>query len=664
MRKIALADYAQPGFIDHLMATEQDHGIVQLELADGKVTIPTRLAVFNALLFEPMVYFKIFPKKADLLWTKKLSNDLINERQTFVYRKILLEADLTQFPMPPEFVMTPKAIELLRRSGYEYNDNSLKALTQIWLNVNRLYNFTIRNHGKYQQSVDIISLCQLIEEEPQIKALADIVFDDKLGTKIAEERFNVASAELIRLLKTRGALKNNPLLNFMEPGCLKAVQIPQVLLAYGPRSDLDDTMAPHSISQSSLQGLRTPADYATEYLGAKKAMYNNKSMIEKTQYYARKMRLACEAFRRYYATDCGNRLTVPTVLHKAWLMNYVDKVIIDRGKRVILTPDMLAKYSDKTVDMISLTTCRHTDGFCEHCAGRGNYEAGNFIPKQIHVGQLASTNTNSKVSQNVLSTKHLIKTKSKVYQVPDGARKYFFHSNECLLWSPTSKHELKKCFIRIERSALGPITDLSHDEDVPDAECYSQMIDFEILDAQGIPVDQVTIATEDFVPYLSAEALHYMRLNYAKLEIDNDTITIPLSKFDWNQPFFKYVVVNDDMIAFVKRYQEFFNRHLSSHTSIASAIQAATNIIYARTPINIFWIEIIIRAFMVTDDDNAAIPRVTDIDHVKFGTMDTVCSSRALSTKLAFEALGSYFSTPSTFLRDHEEGLFDDCFGI
>lgn len=261
MRRITIAEYSNPNTIDQMMAEGTDTGMIAMELADGWVELPTKMMILNVLLFEPMLAFKLMPTKADMTYVKGISNALINDRQTYFYRKIL---------------------KIVKK-------DNMTVLEQIWLNVNRISNFVIRNCGKYQQSVDIISLCELVEREPKVKALADIVFDDTLGTEVAEERFNAASAELIKLLKTRGALDNNPLLNFMEPGCLKSVQIPQVLLAYGPRSELDDTMAPHSISRSSLQGLRTAADYCTEYLGAKKAMYNNRSMIERTQYYSRKI---------------------------------------------------------------------------------------------------------------------------------------------------------------------------------------------------------------------------------------------------------------------------------------------------------------------------------------------------------------------------------------
>jgi len=60
---------------------------------------------------------------------------------------------------------------------------------------------------------------------------------------------------------------------------LKKNQIPQMLLKYGPRSDVDDTMCRHIINESSFSGNKSVADFAVESLSAKKSAYFNKSVI-------------------------------------------------------------------------------------------------------------------------------------------------------------------------------------------------------------------------------------------------------------------------------------------------------------------------------------------------------------------------------------------------
>ena len=620
---------------DTYMYEHKDTGYTNVVFADNvEIQVPTRMLILNIIFWEPNMTFGMLPESSDFFNIKSITTDSISVIQTKLYKKAL--RTLTNVPY----------MQIVMRYLY---------------NIDRLSNFIQRHMGIYMPSIDALGLARLMEN-PALKKLADYVFDDKLGTKVAEQQLKVMSKELIGHLKDPD-LPNNCLYPYMQAGTLKSNQIPQFLIAYGPRSDVDDTMKRHIVSQSSFSGLKTVEDFAIESLSAKKSIYFSRDVIRQSQYSGRKMRLACAEIQHIYPGSCGSQGWMPYTISEEVAENYIDRIIIgDKGERILLDKQNISKYIGNPVKLVSQFACRHTDGICEHCAGYGEDMLIKYMPPDIHIGLLSSSKVSSVVSQKILSAKHLVSTSSKLYTLPESAQKYLYKVEDAIFWSPEAAKYFDNVKFRVPNDSINQISDLNLDT-LPTAESYSKIPFIELVKDDEV-VDRICLEADVFIPYFSTQMLEHMHNHYRQLKVDDEYTTFTMSGFDVKQPFMKFVILNDDMITYTKRVYGFLGSRMINYTTVADCMRDFSTVVYQKSSINSFFIESVVRSHMIASDSDFRIPVVTDFNNVRFGNLADVISETSVSGKLAFENLKQYLTAPSTPLLLRKRGLFAPYFGL
>ena len=631
---IKVQELVKPGFADAIMQSGCDKGYVNVVFADNvMIKIPTRVFILNLLFWEPNISFGVLPISKDVTNIKSITTDSIKDIQTKLYKRcIKVRPDVPYM----QIIM-----------AYLYN-------------VDRLSNFIQHYLGYYMPSIDVLGLARMMQN-PALKKLASHRYNDKLGTKVAEQQGKSMTAELIKHIKDPN-LPNNILLPYMQAGTLKTNQIPQFLLAYNARSDVDDTMKRHIISESSFSGLKTVEDFATESLSAKKSIYFSRDVIRKSQYFGRKMRLACAAIEKIYPGSCGSEGWIPFVIDERVAHNYIDRIIIDGNERVLLDKSNISKYVNKPVKLVSQFACRHTDGLCEHCAGYGEDILIKYMPPEIHIGLLSSSKVSSTVSQKILSAKHLISTSSKEYALPESAQKYMVKIEDAIFWKPESEKYFDTLRMRVPNEAISQISDLNLDT-LPNAESYSKIPYIELVKDDEV-VDIINLEADVFVPYFSTQTLEFMHERYRGIKVDDEFTTIPLNGLDVKEPFLKFVILNDDMITYTKHVAEFLGSRMINYTTVTDCVRDFAAVVYQKSSINSFFIETVVRSHLIAGKDDYRIPVVTDPNNVCFGNLADIISESSVSGKLAFEQLKSYLSSPSTPLLLRKRGLFAPYFGL
>ena len=132
-----------------------------------------------------------------------------------------------------------------------------------------------------------------------------------------------------------------------------------------------------------------------------------------------------------------------------------------------------------------------------------------------------------------------------------------------------------------------------------------------------------------------------------------------------HRPFMKYTVMNDDMVSFVNRIENFLSTQIVNYNHIPSLLKDFSTILYSKTGIEIFYVEMLLRAFMIAGPDDYNIPVLEDgHQDVMFGKISSVISEAALSTKLSFERMDGLFSDPKATLVSMREGMNDRFFGF
>lgn len=633
MHKYSLEEISDPFFVDNLLIKGLDKGHCIVTLGDGPMMIPTRALVNNVMLWRPLFEFKITPTKRDIFKFKYITPDHISELLSVIYFR-LLEArpDIHHMILVTSIA---EAIDNLERTIEKYI-------------------------CYYMPTMDIIGLCDIIADDKCSK-FRDINFGVG-GTDVVEAMMKQITTDFDKLIATEGEIADNMLLPYMQAKTLRPNMIPQMMVAYGPRSDINDHMKKHSIPHSAVEGLQTVADYATESLSAKKALYLNRSAIKKSQYFGRKLRLAVSSIKQVYPGDCGNTKTIKIFISKSHAHNFIGKTIIENKQKVVLSKHNIDNYKDKQVDMITLFGCKHTDGFCEACAGYANDMLIKFLPPEIMIGLFAASQLVSKVTQKILSSKHLISTKSKMYVLPERAKTYLCVSGDNIYWDKKVFSRLKGCSIRISKDSTNPISDLDLDI-LPNSETFSRISYIEIV-KDGEVIDNIPIESDIFVPYLSEATLEYMKSVYNEITQTDDYINIPIKDMDISQEFLKYHIINDDMVSYTKRVIGFLTGHVADYTSVSKLLEDFSNIVYSKSSVNFFYIEVVLRAFMIENSNNYTVPYMKDPDNVRFGNLDAVITESSISMKLSFERLKDYLSNPNTYTRPRQVGFFGPFFGL
>lgn len=643
--------------VEQIAHQEADVSIV---LHDGHtITLPTVLSVYNAFLWQVWLTFDqritidrvYFPdRKEDKetgTITYSLTSETIHSTLNRIYNELILKYNVEPY---------------------------MNAVAAVFKCIQRFSVFADVHTREFHSTLDLISLAELCVQ-PAFKEIADRKIDCSHGTKYAEKQFEKLTNDMMKLLNNPTALNPNPLSMFMLTKLLKRNQVPQMFGAYGTRSDITDEMKKHAISESAMSGLKSAQDYGIEVLSARKAAVFNNTVIQKAQYFARRVRLGASKLHRLYHGWCGSEVTIPFTIRSKFKSNFLGKFVkVDDKTRhllkdrkwpqypnddsVELTKDNIDLFVDREIQMWSPFGCRHTDGVCEHCAGYMHQKLHAYIPEDIWLGVFLSTFVVSPVTQKILSTKHLIKTSSKEYVIPEMSRKYMDKSGDALLFNKNVARAIKnqKLMIRMEQNAfLGPLADVTR-KILPMGNAFSSIPRIALVDINGHVYDVIELSDGSTLLYLSGYAMHYLRQIYKKIRIDKDYVDIPMEDFDFSKAFLKYTAVNDDMVGFVNRVDNFVMKDVRNFTSISECLDRFTSVIWDKADVNIFPIEMLLRGYLASEN-SYDIPVITDPrEPVRFGGLGEIISDAALSTKLSFEGLNALFESPKPTLKSIGSG--------
>ena len=629
--QFSIVNIIKPDFLDGILKYDDVNRHCVVVFPDGKIKTTTRILIFNYLFWKPYRDFNITPQYSDYVELKKLTTDTGSDIFSVMYAKLLI----------------------LRNDVYH-----MDIIQSMFKTITIVDNYISMNCRPYASTLDLVGLCKM-RQEPEIKALLNEKLDIGQGTAVAEARFNHISKQFIDLISTKGRVKNNVLYNFAVTNHLNKNQLPQWFKAYGPRSDIDDSMNSNIIEESSISGLKTADDFATEGLSVKKSSHSSKKVIKTTQYFNRKLKLACLPMTKIHPGSCGNKNTIKIFLKDAHKKHFLNKVIIVKNKSLILTKGVIDKYVDNHIEMMSPIMCRHLDGVCETCCGMGNNNYASWLPPEIHIGIYTASMMASAVSQMILSAKHLIRTSSMIFSLPYNA-KSLLRTHGDFIYLKFTPHELKNMILRVPLSDLSPLSDLKHDDII--ASRFSKIKEFSFI-KNGHEVDTINLVEDEhYILHLHQEFLEYMKKNLNNIVIDHDYIDIPLDSINIKSKFITHVTHNNDMRRFTKRVFTFFGTHIGNYTSVSECLEDFLDILYSKSGIDVVFVEIVLRCFLMNKNGVVEIPLVEDPNDVLFGRMSSILSNGPISTKLSYQGLSKYFKTVDTYIRPKPVGVLDPIF--
>lgn len=621
---------SEPDLPQRLLKERRDHGSVTFSLEDGKRQISTKQGILNMLLWYPLLQAGMNVSISDIFVFDSINNDKIAEVNTHIYHR-LMHIDLTK----------------------------TQRLNLIWQSINNLHNTIILNLNEYHQTIDAIGLSKIREHE-KIKPHIHVQLDSSEGSAAAENKLNRISNTLYEILSDPKALPENQLLAFMCCGNIKKGQLHQVFAAYGPRSDVNGTIKKHFVSESAMSGLKNVYDYAIETLAAKKSQKESTDTIRDSQSFGRILRIACSKLKYVYKGWCGNTTTVPFYINEYNASNCLWNTIVEKNKRIILTPDNIEPYINSWVNLVSPIPCNYTDGFCEGCAGWGFGMASEYLPN-VNIGTHSGTRFVNKSSQTILSSKHQTSTDSKEYTLNEKSKKYFFISgNAIYLHKKMQKENVK---LKVPLNDLRPITDLQESYGHMTSS-FSRLKYLQVVDGDNNLLEELDMEHPFHLLYFSKSVLD--TLSKAKnVEWDELFLYIPFQSLPVKQPVIRLITLSQDMSAFIREVRRWFLSpgYIEQYSSVTDVLNNFGDTIYGTMSINVFYLQVILKACLV-ESRSSEIPVVDDIDNVKFGKVGTLGHLRGEGMQLALGNVKALIEESDSYIMRKAETEYDGFFDL
>lgn len=613
--------------------------LFHIEMINGNgeteiVSLPAKELIFNLFFWKPL-----FKRDMPLLKERYLfhNEDFTSDTRMRIHTNIYNDA-----------------IELGK-------DTSTLCEEMIESFIEGVNNFTNIHLNEYVYSVDLLSIADTLTTPEAEKVLEfDLEPAMKKGLKETEKACKDLHKKVNQYF-TRPDVHPNVFYPALKLGTLNPIQFAQMVTAVGTRTDTDESMIRRPVQGSFITGLKDVFEYCCESLTAKKSkMYNTKEM-QTAQYTNRKFQLNCSAVQRIHPGFCGTNVTVEFDVTEENKIHLVGKNFLEDGQIKTFTERNWHLYVGKTLNMFSVMTCRHRDGFCHVCGGK---LAEYYLPPKSVPGILAATHVMSPLVQQILSNKHMATTFATLYSIPPLLEELLVNRDNEIFF--TKKMEKDELIIGIPLLAGWKLNDLkSLKGPIKNPEYFGEVIQLIIADKERInPENRFMMDPNGVVPYFSKEFLEYIRKHEECLLETPQILWIDISKFNKSLPVLSAMIFNYSTKLFVKKICDIFTDQIESYTTCRSLLETAADLIWKRVSPNIVHIEIVCRSFMVTSDTDYNMPIVTDPNNVRFKKLTELIPKRTYGTQYGFERAHDWFTSAEPFIVPRHSGPFDPLIGF
>lgn len=321
-----------------------------------------------------------------------------------------------------------------------------KALTSIIYKFNMIYcDFAL-----------IMGLTMDMESFDELRS--DPEFDDLLHTKPVpgmqpkqiEDMLSEKLELYLDIVKNRYP-KNN-IRPFLIAGAgINTQQLSQLSIMGGLKPDIEGNVNPTPIDSNYIYGgLNSISNFYIDGQSGCKPMILNKTIMGRSGYFSYKAMTLSSTYRLSQTTDdCHSARPIKyEVKTKKHLTKIEQRFRIDpiTGKRIKISKDD-TDLIGQTILLRDPITCTCADGICRTCYG-DMYFINN--DPNFHAGRFAATQLCNPIGQNILSSKHMLRTNSDLIEFIEEFDRFFILDTNKIQLNMDSKEDFKKWSIRIE----------------------------------------------------------------------------------------------------------------------------------------------------------------------------------------------------------------------
>ncbi len=446
----------------------------------------------------------------------------------------------------------------------------------VWLisfreTYNKLYNAIVTHLLPYIATTNVPDILELLFDEEIHNANMRV----RPTQKSVEKVYDVAR----HIINNSEKYSHNPIVRAVRNRTVPMNQILQSICPRGLLTDIDSVIFKIPVTRGFAQGFRKSSDLAKESRSAAKALLFNKDPVRTAEYFNRKLQLVCSNVKYIKGDDCGthdyHELKIPEADHDSENIDSTGKALVDSmvGLYQIMDDGSLREIMagdyhlcGTTVKFRTTLCCKHLkhQRVCRHCYGSIAYN----IPEDTNLGHVSCTEINKRITQLIISTKHLDFIIYRFMAILRGNEPVYLQTREShpenIYLNPSKRN--KRILIRFKAEDVKRLVDINYiDNDTnitpTKISCISEVVMWE-FDENGVLFTENDIDTTfDMTkmaarPSLSIEMLKYLRNK--SWSVTGNFVDILLDA-DWNvkDPIFTYPLKHDNMSEYRGRVEKF-----------------------------------------------------------------------------------------------------------
>lgn len=350
----------------------------------------------------------------------------------------------------------------------------------------------------------------------KIRELNNLQIPDNLQTVEVEDLLRKKTKELLAEFTRTG----NPIMDVLKAGQhLKLQQLRELYISFGQIPDAMGNVIPITMKGNGFStGYVDPASYYIAGTGARLSAIMNKEHMGEAGYLTRNLELIARTLTLSRTVfDCGSkhflRLKVKdsTFLHR--LENRWYKINESDNLKLIHYEDCKHLIGQEILIRSPITCACGENEICNVCYGRDSHLVMNMPGMAIYNTQVYS----EPVSQNILSTKHLLFTAANMILFSDSFHKYFRYSSGDIYlrdkddWDDTVN--VGHLFVRIEEGNMIAV----NQQDLADINAFGNNVEspFYVYDSSKGTYDPIEIINYESM-FIDSESMKSFRIVNAK----------------------------------------------------------------------------------------------------------------------------------------------------
>ena len=525
--------------------------------------------------------------------------------------------------------------------------------------VNEIYNDLIYEILEYVNSISIFDLLDVQMDKDLIASMKEV--HNKKDVDSVNKTYDV----LDKVLRTKEELKDNIVAKGYISGTVNANQVKQLLASRGYVTEIDSHIFKYPIASSFTLGMSNIYDLSIESRAGAKALFLSNKAVQESEYFARELQLITMVVEKLVDADCGNTdymdwlVRTKEMCGKSDLDNLLGKYYFnpDTGKEEVITKDH-KHLEGKTIKLRTAINCRLADQTCVciKCFGDLSYT----IPKHSNIGHYSATEVTQKLTQSILSTKHLATSATGSESTLDEvASKFFLSKNNNYVFRANILDKAKtKYYMIIDTYSAFGVKDLNPNVDV-----------YKLNPSRVSRIDSIIIMAKpekgdaEYYPITIRDHNRFGNFTYEFLEHivskgfildDLDRYVIDLEGWNHKFPVISMPELEYNFLALARNIKSLFKnidikKDGKSSETPEALLQKVFDMVNTKLDVNIALLEIIVYAFTVKSLEFNDYNLGRNVENKQLGRFKHLMSYRSLGAGYAWQDVTNMILSPRSY---------------